>query len=152
MGRVTDQQVRKLREEMTKTASAEVAALRSGMHRNTARKYLKTNQFPSDLRQPRAWKTRPDPFEADWPAIEERLVLAPALEARILFENLMLLRPGVYDEGQLRTFQRRVKVWRAHHGPDKEVFFRQNHRPGEALQTDFTLRHSPESTGVCSPE
>ena len=146
MGRVTDQQVRKLREEMTKTASAEVAALRSGMHRNTARKYLKTNQFPSDLRQPRAWKTRPDPFEADWPAIEERLVLAPALEARILFENLMLLRPGVYDEGQLRTFQRRVKVWRAHHGPDKEVFFRQNHRPGEALQTDFTWATELEVT------
>jgi hypothetical protein len=31
-----------------------------------------------------------------------------------------------------------VKQWRAQSGPDKEVFFAQEHRPGEALQTDFT--------------
>ena len=28
--------------------------------------------------------------------------------------------------------------WRAEHGPDKEVFFPQEHRPGEAAQLDFT--------------
>ena len=138
MSRVTDQQVRQLREEMTKLGSVEIAALRVGMHRNTARKYLKMGQFPSDLKRARTWDTRPDPFAADWPELEARLKLAPTLQARALFEHLMLLRPGVYDEGQLRTFQRRVKVWRAHHGPDKEVFFRQEHVPGEAMQTDFT--------------
>lgn len=138
MARVTDQQVRKLREEMAKHGCAEVASMRSGMHRNTGRKYLNTHRLPSDLRQPRSWRTRPDPFVEDWPAITLRLVDAPELEGRILFEDLMRRRPGVYQEGQLRTFQRRVKVWRAHHGPDKEVFFPQDHRPGEALQTDFT--------------
>ena len=146
MARVTDQQVRRLREEMTKLGCAEVAALRVGMHRNTARKYLKTDQFPSDLQKVRAWATRPDPFVGDWPEIESRLTLAPTLQARALFDNLMLLRPGVYDEGQLRTFQRRVKIWRAHHGPDKEVFFRQNHPPGEAMQTDFTWATELEIT------
>jgi hypothetical protein len=50
----------------------------------------------------------------------------------------MRLRPGAYQEGQLRTFHRRVKAWRALHGPDKEVFFPQDHVPGEAIQTDFT--------------
>ena len=138
MARVTDQQVRKLREEMTRHGNAGLASMRSGMHRNTGRKYLQSSRFPSELKQPRDWRTRPDPFEADWPDIEERLVDAPELEARILFEDLMGRRPGLYQEGQLRTFQRRVKVWRAHHGPDKEVFFPQEHRPGEALQTDFT--------------
>jgi hypothetical protein len=138
MARVTDQQVRELHKEIAKQGSVEIAALRVGMHRNTARKYLKLGRFPSDMRKPRTWETRPDPFVADWPEIEARLVLAPGLQARALFENLMLNRPGVYDEGQLRTFQRRVKVWRAHHGPDQEVFFRQDHRPGEAMQTDFT--------------
>ena len=146
MGRVTDQQVRKLREEMAKHGCAEVAAMRSGMHRNTGRKYLNTDRLPSDLRQPRSWRTRRDPFVEDWSAIEQRLMDAPELEGRILFEDLMLRRPGIYQEGQLRTFQRRVKVWRAHHGPDKEVFFPQDHRPGEALQTDFTWATELEIT------
>jgi hypothetical protein len=151
MSRVTDQQVRQLREEMTKLGSVEIAALRVGMHRNTARKYLKMGQFPSDLKRARTWDTRPDPFAADWPELEARLKLAPTLQARALFEHLMLLRPGVYDEGQLRTFQRRVKVWRAHHGPDKEVFFRQEHVPGEAMQTDFTWATELEVTILGQP-
>ena len=151
MSRVTDQQVRQLREEMTKLGCVEVAALRVGMHRNTARKYLKIGQFPSDLKRARTWDTRPDPFAADWPELETRLKLAPTLQARALFEHLMLLRPGVYDEGQLRTFQRRVKVWRAHHGPDKEVFFRQEHVPGEAMQTDFTWATELEVTILGHP-
>jgi hypothetical protein len=48
------------------------------------------------------------------------------------------LAPDRYEAGQLRTFERRVEQWRAEHGPDKEVFFPQAHRPGEAGQTDFT--------------
>jgi hypothetical protein len=146
VGRVTDQQVRKLREEMGRHGGAGLASMRSGMHRNTGRKYLQTDRLPSDLKQPRDWRTRPDPFEADWADVEQRLVEAPELEARILFEDLMRRRPGVYQEGQVRTFQRRVKVWRAHHGPDKEVFFPQDHRPGEALQTDFTWATELEVT------
>jgi len=31
-----------------------------------------------------------------------------------------------------------VKQWRAEYGPPKEVFLPQEHRPGEAMQTDFT--------------
>jgi hypothetical protein len=138
MGRVTDQQVRKLREEMARHGRAEVASLRAGMHRNTARKYLNAAKLPSELRQPRDWRTRVDPFAEDWKAIAERLADAPELEAKHLFWDLMRLRPGVYQEGQLRTFQRRVQVWQAQHGPDKEVFFPQEHIPGEAMQTDFT--------------
>ena len=46
--------------------------------------------------------------------------------------------PDRYEEGQLRTLQRRVKAWRAERGPDKEVMLAQLHRPGEAAQTDFT--------------
>ncbi len=63
---------------------------------------------------------------------------APELEAKSLFEDLSARYPDLYEEGQLRTFQRRVKQWRAQEGPDREVFFAQEHRPGEAIQTDFT--------------
>ena len=63
---------------------------------------------------------------------------SPAFEAKTLFEVLVGKYPGRYDEGQLRTLQRRVKAWRAERGPDKEVILAQRHRPGEAAQTDFT--------------
>ena len=68
----------------------------------------------------------------------DRLADAPELEAKALFEDLLERKPDRYHEGQLRTFQRRVQQWRAQEGPPKEVFFAQEHRPGEAMQTDFT--------------
>ena len=37
---------------------------------------------------------------------------APELEAKSLFEWLCEQKPGQYQEGQLRTFQRRVSTWR----------------------------------------
>ncbi len=135
----TDAQVRKLMEEYGKHGKIGIAALRSGMHRDTASKYLRERKLPSELRKPRTWRTRKDPFEEDWPLVEALLVDAPELEAKNVFGWLSEQeRPGRYQAGQLRTFQRRVKRWRAMKGPDKEVFFGQLHRPGEALQTDFT--------------
>lgn len=125
-------------EEMSRQGQVGRAALRSGMDRKTARRYLATGRLPSEASPPRCWRTRPDPFEEDWPAIAERLEAAPTLEGRALFEDLLKRQPERYEVGQLRTFQRRVKQWRARQGPDKEVFFPQSHRPGEAGQTDFT--------------
>ena len=136
--RTTDAQVRKLMEEMSKQGQVGLAALRSGMDRKTARKYLSAGGLPPEPSPPRWWRTRPDPFEEDWPAITERLEAAPGLEGRALFEDLLKRHPERYDAGQLWTFQRRVKQWRAEQGPGKEVFFPQAHRPGEAGQTDFT--------------
>jgi hypothetical protein len=136
--RVTDVQVRKLMEGHTKHGRVGLASLRAGMHRNTGSKYLRVGKVPSELRKPRTWRTREDPFEEDWAEIAERLSDAPALEAKALFEDLCERFPGRYQEGQLRTLQRRIKQWRALHGPDKELFFEQEHRPGEAMQTDFT--------------
>jgi hypothetical protein len=47
-------------------------------------------------------------------------------------------QPGRYNETHLRTLQRRIRRWRAEHGPEREIWFTQAHRPGEAAQTDFT--------------
>jgi hypothetical protein len=131
-------------DEMSKHGRVGMAALRAGLHRNTARRYLEAGKLPSELKQPRRWRTREDPFAADWEEIAGRLAEVPELEARTLFEDLMRRRPGRYQEGQLRTFQRRVKQWRAEHGPAREIFFPQLHRPGEAMQTDFTSAASLE--------
>ncbi len=135
---VSDAQVRKLMSEVDKGAGVGVAALRAGMDRKTAGKYLEAGKFPSELKKPRTWRTRADSFSEDWAGIVAMLEAAPELEAKALFEDLMGRRPGRYEPGQLRTLQRRVRHWRALQGPDKEVFFAQVHRPGEAAQTDFT--------------
>ena len=135
---VKDAQVSKLMDEMTKHGQIGIAAMRSGMDRKTARKYVEAKKLPSELREPRSWRTRKDPFEADWPWVVGQLKTSAELEAKTLFEALQREHPGRYEDGQLRTLQRRVKQWRAEHGPDKEVFFAQEHRPGEAVQLDFT--------------
>ena len=135
---VTDRQVRKLMEEMTKTGKVEMAAQKAGMHRCTAAKYLKAGALPSELTTPRTWRTREDPFAEHFAEIEAMLADAPTLEAKTLFEHLLDKYPGRYEPGQLRTLQRKVLAWRASHGPEREVRFAQRHRPGEALQLDFT--------------
>ena len=81
---VTDAQVRKLMDEMSKHSRIGVAALRSGMHRNTARKYVEAGKSPLQLRPPRTWRTREDPFAEDWDEIVERLKEAPELEAPVI--------------------------------------------------------------------
>lgn len=134
-----DAQVRKLMAEFGKCGKVGVAAARAGMHRDTAAKYLRERKLPSELKTPRDWRTRANPFEADWPQVEELLRDAPELEAKALFGWLSeQAQPGRYQEGQVRSFQRLVKRWRATEGPAREVFFAQEHRPGEAIQTDFT--------------
>lgn len=134
----TDAQVRKLMEELSKHGKVGLAAARAGVDPKTARKYRDSGKLPSELKQGRAWRTREDPFDADWPAIAERLEEAPELEAKTLFEVMLEEHPERYEPGQLRTLQRRVRDWRAQRGPEKVVFFAQLHRAGEAMQTDFT--------------
>ena len=125
-------------EEMTKHGSIGLAAMRAGVDRKTARKYVAGGKLPSELVVPRDWRTHEDAFLEHWSELESMLCESPALEAKTLFEVLVEKYPDRYEDGQLRTLQRRVKSWRAERGPDKEVMLAQQHRPGEAAQTDFT--------------
>jgi transposase len=135
---VSDAQVRRLMEEMSKDGQIGRAAMKADMDRKTARRYVTAARLPSEMKQPRTWRTRPDPFAEDWPAVTEMLATTPGLQALTVLELLTLKQPGRYDETHLRTLQRRVRRWRAEHGPAREVWFTQAHRPGEAAQTDFT--------------
>jgi hypothetical protein len=125
-------------EEMSKHGRIGQAAMKAGMDRKTARKYVAAGQLPSEMKEPRAWRTRQDPFTEHWPEMEAQLREAPGLEAKTLLEELIARYPGQYTEGQLRTLQRRVRQWRATQGPDRDVKLAQRHRPGEAAQSDFT--------------
>jgi hypothetical protein len=125
-------------EEMSKDGQIGRAAMKAGMDRKTARRYAAAAKLPSEMKQPRWWRTRPDPLAQDWPAVAAMLAETPELDARTVLELLMEQAPGRYSEAHLRTLQRRVRRWRAEHGPAREVWFTQAHRPGEAAQTDFT--------------
>jgi hypothetical protein len=134
----TDAEVQIVFRERQKGKTQEQAAARAGMHVNTARKYARVGKLPSQLKQPRAYRTRSDPFAEDWPWVQTQLERDSALQAHTLFAVLCERSPGRYQEGQLRTLQRRIALWRAQHGPDKEVFFAQNHPPARMAQSDFT--------------
>lgn len=125
-------------EEMSKDGHVGQAAMKADMDRKTARRYVAAGKLPSEMKEPRWWRTRQDPFSEDWPSVAEMLTQTPGLEGQTVLELLEAKRPGRYNETHLRTLQRRIRRWRAEHGPAREVWFTQAHRPGEAAQTDFT--------------
>ena len=122
------------------------AAMKAGMDRKTARRYLRAGQRPAELRQPHTWRTRSDPLTEIWAETERWLAVSPEVEAKALFEHLLLTHPGKLDARALRTFQRRMTDWLRRHGPPKEVFFAQVHAPGDCIQTDWTNANALEVT------
>jgi hypothetical protein len=77
---VTDQQVRKLM-KLNQKECLSVAAAKSGMSENTARKYLRHRRLSSQVKAERAWRTREDPFEEDWSEVQLKLEINPGLES-----------------------------------------------------------------------
>jgi hypothetical protein len=133
-----DAEVVRYMRERRKGTNQELAAARAGMSVKTARKYERAGQLPSQLKQPRTWRTRPNPFEEDWPWVVEQLQRDPALQGATLFAELCQRHPGAYRPTQVRTLQRHIAQWRAQQGPEREVIFEQVHVPGEQAQSDFT--------------
>jgi hypothetical protein len=134
---VTDNQIRRLFALVKLENNQEIAAAKAGLDRKTARKYLRARRLPSELPPAPRWRTRADVFEGVWGELSELLTVNPGLEAKTLFDYLQRQYPGRFQDGQLRTLQRRVKVWRATEGPAKEVFFAQQHHPGRLSASDF---------------
>lgn len=143
---VTDQQVRRLFKLIQTKKNFGMAAMKSGMDEQTARKYRKQGKLPSEIKAEHAWRTREDPFEDVWDDMKSMLEINPGLEAKTLFDDLQRNLSGRFADGQLRTLQRRIKNWRAVEGPPKEVFFSQIHKPGKLCQSDFTHMNKLEVT------
>lgn len=137
---VRDAQVRLLRKLMNKGTTLETAAAKAGMSERTASTWQR-GSLPSETKKEREWKTRKDPFATVWES--EVLPLLEndkkgILEAKTILEVLQEKHEQEYPEAQLRTLQRRVRVWRAEYGPPKEVMFPQVHPPGREGAFDFT--------------
>jgi hypothetical protein len=135
---VSDAQVRRLKRLSKTEQNQELAAAKAGMDRKTARDYLGDPRLPSERKEDRKWRTRTDPFDDEWEKIREQVATNPGLEAKTIFEALQRQHPGKFADGQLRTLQRRLKHWRATAGPEREVFFGQQHVAGRLGQSDFT--------------
>lgn len=86
----------------------------------------------------RDWRTRSDPLVEVWEnELEPMLRKEPRLQPTTLYEYLEKHYPGQYGS-VLRTLQRRVSEWKAHHGPPKDVMFELRHEPGVMGLSDFT--------------
>jgi hypothetical protein len=135
---ITNKQYQRLMSEYEKTGKIIVSALKADVHPQTARKYIEAATPPEQLQKPHTWRTRPDPLEKIWPEVGAMLRDAPELEARTLFEHFLARPDSGLEESHLRTFFRRVRHWRATEGPEREVFFAQDRKPGQLLQLDWT--------------
>src|SRR2546428_4356324 len=133
-----DTEIRLYLQERKKGMTQRVGDARAGIGERTARKYERAAALPSQLKRPHDWKTRPDPFEQDWPWVVSELERDPALQGSTLFALLCERHPDRYRPTQVRTLQRHIQQWRVLHGPDREVMFAQQHVPGERGQSDFT--------------
>ena len=108
-----DAEVLVMLRERARGRTQEQAAARSGMSVRTLRSYERRGKLPSQLKQPRTYRSRPDPFAEDWSWVIAQLKIDPALQSQTLFGLLCERHPGRYQQGQLRTLQRHVKRWRA---------------------------------------
>ena len=70
---VTDEQVRRLRKLSNTEKNQEIAASKVGMDPTTARRYLGLGRLPSELKKERPWRTREDPFNEVWDAVQSQI-------------------------------------------------------------------------------
>ena len=148
---VTDGQVRKLRQLLDQHTPLATAARRIGMSEKTARHYRDHPTLPSGRKIPRKYRTRTDPFAKVWDEVQAKLQAEPRLLAKTLFDWLRQRHPGQFLDSHRRTFERRVRQWRATNGPGKLAIFRQVHQGGDLAASDFTHMNSLNITIARQP-
>ncbi len=119
------------------TNAPAVAAAMAGFSRATAYRIAADPRLPSQKKPPRE-RRRPDPLGLVWDAeVVPMLEAAPGIRAVAVFAEMVRRHPEL-GEGVRRTLERRIRTWRAFHGPERDVIFRQEHPPGRMGLSDFT--------------
>ncbi len=133
---VTDQQMR-LFMTFKQTHSVPVAAAKAGISQATGYRLQADPTLPSQKKIPRS-RRRPDPladiFDAE---VAPLLQSCPGIRPVSVYEELLRRHPDL-GTGIRRTLERRMRAWKAEHGPEQEVIFRQTHTPGKMGLSDFT--------------
>ena len=113
------------------------AAAKASISIATAYRIEKDPRLPSQRKAPRE-RRRPDPlgdiFKAE---VVPMLQAAPGLRSVAIFEEMIRRHPEL-GGGIRRTLERRIRSWRAIHGAEREIIFRQVHEPGRMGLSDFT--------------
>ena len=119
------------------TSTPTIAAAKASISRATAYRFEKDRKVPSPPAAPRG-RRRADPLAAIFDAeVVPMLTAAPGLRAICVFEEMIRRHPEL-GSGVRRTLERRIRSWRAIHGEEQEVMFRQVHVPGRLGLSDFT--------------
>ncbi len=119
------------------TDAPPVAAAKASFSAATGYRFEQDRRLPSQKTTVRN-RRRPDPladiFDAE---VVPMLLAAPGLRPVALFEEMQRRHPDLAS-GVRRTLERRIRSWRALHGAEQEVIFRQVHEPGRMALSDFT--------------
>jgi len=114
-----------------------VAAAQAAISVATAYRIEHDPRLPSDKQTPRE-RRRPDPladiFEAE---VVPLLQAAPGIRPVAIFDEMRRRHPAL-PRAVRRTLERRVRAWRAVHGQERDVIFRQVHEAGRMGLSDFT--------------
>ena len=114
-----------------------IAAAKASISLATAYRFEQDHRPRSAINKVRT-RRRPDPladfFDAE---VIPMLKAAPGLRAVAIFDEMQRRHPHL-SPGARRTLERRIRSWRATHGADQEVIFRQVHEPGRMGLSDFT--------------
>ena len=116
--------------------------MKADMDRKTARRYVTAAKLPSEMKQPRTWRTRPDPFAEDWPAVTDLLATTPGLQA---LDGTRVADPQAarrYNETHLRTLQRRIDGGAQSTGPLARCGSRRRTAPARRRKRTLRRRRS----------
>jgi len=135
---INSEQVKIYMEARANSTPQKKASAQSGISERSGRRIEKGELQPTG-RKKRNWRTRKDPFSNVWdseivPLLKKQSELTPIT----LFERLQNDHPGEYPDSKLRTFQRKIRKWKALHCSDREVMFRQHQVIGRMGISDFT--------------
>lgn len=109
---VNGKQVKLYKEARNNGKTQRTAAAIAGISERTGRRIEKGElKLPSQRK--RDWRTHPDDFHEVWTSeIVPMLMKNPHHNASVLFRYLQEKYPDRYSESKLRTFQRRVRIWK----------------------------------------
>jgi len=115
----------------------QTAAAKAGFSISTGARLDGDPRVPSQKQALRG-RRRPDPLEPYWESeIVPMLQSTPGLRP-ITVLGEMQRRHLAFSADLRRTLERRIRLWQALHGPEREVIFRQEHPPGQQGLSDFT--------------
>lgn len=113
------------------------AAARAGFSVATAYRIEQDPRLPSQ-KKPTRERRRPDPLAQIFDVeVVPLLKSAPGIRPVAVLEEMLRRHPEL-PRSVRRTLERRIRSWRAVHGQDRDVVFRQVHEAGRLGLSDFT--------------